>query len=74
MRRPWSLRALRWWGVVASTLVALTGYLAGSPDKHDAAWIAGVATWSAQPPTLMSVKVTRWSEPASVAGSGDRNR
>jgi alpha-1,6-mannosyltransferase len=46
MRRPWSLRALRWWGVVASTLVALTGYLAGSPDKHDAAWIAGVALWA----------------------------
>jgi alpha-1,6-mannosyltransferase len=45
MRRPWSLRALRWWGVVASSLVALTGYLAGSPDQHDAAWIAGVALW-----------------------------
>jgi alpha-1,6-mannosyltransferase len=46
MRRPWSLRALRWWGAVASSMVALTGYLAGSPDRHDAAWIAGVALWA----------------------------
>src|SRR6185437_13223862 len=46
MRRPWSLRGLRWWGGVASTLVARTGYLAGSPDKHDEDWIAGVALWA----------------------------
>jgi alpha-1,6-mannosyltransferase len=46
MRRPSSPRALRWWGGAASVLVALTGYLAGSPDKHDAAWIAGVALWA----------------------------
>src|SRR4051794_3556673 len=46
MRRPSSLRGLRWWGVVASLLVALTGYLAGSPDRHDAAWITGVLVWA----------------------------
>ncbi len=46
MRRPSSPGALRWWGVVASSLVALTGYLAGSPDRQDAAWIAGVALWA----------------------------
>jgi alpha-1,6-mannosyltransferase len=46
MRRPSSPRALRWWGLAASTLVALTGYLAGSPDKHDAPWIAGVVLWA----------------------------
>src|SRR5690349_15906569 len=42
-----SLRALRWRGFAAVTLMALSAYLAGSPAHHNAAWVAGVVVWFA---------------------------
>ncbi|WP_433609858.1 polyprenol phosphomannose-dependent alpha 1,6 mannosyltransferase MptB [Dactylosporangium sp. CA-139114] len=36
---------MRWLGLAASTLLALSGYLAGKPGTHDAAWVTGVCVW-----------------------------
>src|SRR5690242_12623893 len=41
------MRALRWQGFAATTLMALSAYLAGSPAHHDAAWVVGVVVWFA---------------------------
>src|SRR4051812_36846831 len=35
----------RWLGLAASTLLAASGFLAGKPLHHDAAWVTGVCVW-----------------------------
>jgi hypothetical protein len=35
----------RWLGLAASTLLAVSGFLAGKPLHHDAAWVTGVCVW-----------------------------
>ncbi|GAA2355467.1 polyprenol phosphomannose-dependent alpha 1,6 mannosyltransferase MptB [Dactylosporangium salmoneum] len=35
----------RWLGLAATTLLALSGFLAGKPLPHDAAWVTGVVVW-----------------------------
>ncbi|WP_433209772.1 polyprenol phosphomannose-dependent alpha 1,6 mannosyltransferase MptB [Dactylosporangium sp. CS-047395] len=35
----------RWLGLAASTLLAVSGFLAGKPLPHDAAWVTGVCVW-----------------------------
>ncbi|GAA0708256.1 polyprenol phosphomannose-dependent alpha 1,6 mannosyltransferase MptB [Dactylosporangium roseum] len=35
----------RWLGLAASVLLAVSGFLAGKPYHHDAAWITGVVVW-----------------------------
>ncbi|MFI5911374.1 polyprenol phosphomannose-dependent alpha 1,6 mannosyltransferase MptB [Dactylosporangium sp. NPDC051541] len=35
----------RWLGLAASTLLAVSGFLAGKPYHHDAAWVTGVCVW-----------------------------
>jgi hypothetical protein len=41
------MRALRWRGFAAVTLMAVSAYLAGSPAHRDAAWVIGVVVWFA---------------------------
>ncbi|WP_238012007.1 polyprenol phosphomannose-dependent alpha 1,6 mannosyltransferase MptB [Dactylosporangium sp. AC04546] len=35
----------RWLGLGASVLLAVSGFLAGKPYHHDAAWVTGVVVW-----------------------------
>ncbi|WP_432978250.1 polyprenol phosphomannose-dependent alpha 1,6 mannosyltransferase MptB [Dactylosporangium sp. CA-233914] len=35
----------RWLGLAATTLLAVSGFLAGKPYHHDAAWVSGVCVW-----------------------------
>ncbi|MEV8515772.1 polyprenol phosphomannose-dependent alpha 1,6 mannosyltransferase MptB [Dactylosporangium sp. NPDC051484] len=35
----------RWLGLAATTLLAASGFLAGKPLPHDAAWVTGVCVW-----------------------------
>ncbi|WP_426506990.1 polyprenol phosphomannose-dependent alpha 1,6 mannosyltransferase MptB [Dactylosporangium sp. McL0621] len=72
---------MRWLGLAASTLLALSGFLAGKPGTHDAAWVTGVCVWfvallmlayawwhlRGEQPRSLLVTAALWSLPLLVA-------
>ncbi|GAA3450798.1 polyprenol phosphomannose-dependent alpha 1,6 mannosyltransferase MptB [Dactylosporangium matsuzakiense] len=47
----------RWLGLAASIVLAVSGFLAGKPYHHDAAWVTGVCLWF---PALIGLGYAWW--------------
>jgi alpha-1,6-mannosyltransferase len=72
----------RWLGLAATSLLAVSGFLAGKPLPHDAAWVTGVCVWfvalimlarawwelrAGSPPRELLVTAAIWSVPLLLA-------